>query len=90
MRLPSVLRPLAAGQTTLTLAVEGEVTVAAVLDALAGQIPELGRRVRDEQGRQRPHVNLFLGDENVRDLGGLGVQVPDGAELWILPAVSGG
>jgi molybdopterin converting factor small subunit len=44
-----------------------------------------------EEGRVRPHVNVFVGADNVRDLGGLEVPLPDGScEIAILPAVSGG
>ena len=32
----------------------------------------------------------FVGSENVRDLNGLATRLPEGAELFILPAVSGG
>ena len=45
-------------------------TVAAVLDQLAKQRPALERRVHDELGRTRVHVNLFVGDDNIRDLDG--------------------
>ena len=65
-------------------------TVAAVLDALAVQHPALERRVRDELGRARPHVNLFVGSDNVRDLDGLATPIRAGEELSIIPAVSGG
>ena len=46
--------------------------------------------MRNEQGDLRPHVNLFVGSENVRDLSGLATPLADGAELSIIPAVSGG
>jgi molybdopterin synthase sulfur carrier subunit len=38
----------------------------------------------------RPHVNVFVGTESIRFTGGLNTPVPDGAEIWIVPAVSGG
>jgi molybdopterin converting factor small subunit len=61
-----------------------------VLDAVAAEHAALGRRVRDEAGELRPHVKVFVGADDVRDLGGLDAVVPPGAEVWILPAVSGG
>jgi molybdopterin converting factor small subunit len=36
------------------------------------------------------HVNLFVGDDNIRDLDGLATVIPAGADLSIIPAVSGG
>ena len=61
-----------------------------MLDRLDARWPGIGRRVRDEQGRLRAHVNVFIGDANARDLDGLATVVPPQAEVSILPAVSGG
>jgi hypothetical protein len=38
----------------------------------------------------RPHVNVFVADTNMRDLDGSATALADGAELTVLPAVSGG
>jgi len=43
-----------------------------------------------EQGEVRPHVNVFVGSESCRWTGGLATPVADGAEIAILPAISGG
>ena len=91
MRVPTQLRELVGGKSTIAVEVgEAPVTVADVLDQLAKQHPALERRVRDELGRTRTHVNLFVGDDNVRDLDGVATAIPPGAELSIIPAVSGG
>jgi molybdopterin converting factor small subunit len=66
------------------------VTVAGVLDALAVRHAALERRIRDELGRTRIHVNLFVGPDNIRDLDGLATPVAPGQELSIIPAISGG
>ena len=47
-------------------------------------------RVVNEQGQVRPHVNIFVNNENIRDQQALETPVADGAEVTILPAVSGG
>jgi molybdopterin synthase sulfur carrier subunit len=65
-------------------------TVADVLAALFAVHPELRDRLLGETGQLRQHVNLFVGNESVRYTGGLATAVADGAELTILPAVSGG
>jgi molybdopterin converting factor small subunit len=65
-------------------------TVADHLDAVAAAYPALERRIRDEQGVLRPHVNIFVGEENVRSLAGAGTVLSAGAEVSILPAISGG
>ena len=38
-----------------------------------------------EEGRLRPHVNLFVGHQSIRFTGGLRTAVLDGAEVAILP-----
>lgn len=92
VRVPSPLRQLVAGASVVVVDAGGQapVTVGAVLDVLATEHPALERRVRDELGCPRTHVNLFLDADNVRDLDGLATAVSPGQELFILPAVSGG
>ena len=99
VRVPTPLRALVAGASTVSVDVAGSgdgspadrgVTVASVLDALAAEHPALERRVRDEQGQARVHVNLFVGADNIRDLDGLGTAITSGDELSIIPAISGG
>ena len=65
-------------------------TVGAVLTSLAQAHPAVGRRVQDEAGALRRHVTVFVGADNARDLDGVDSPVPDGAEVSVLPAVSGG
>ena len=38
-----------------------------------------------ELGEVRPHVNIFVDGESIRDVGGLGAPVRNGAEILILP-----
>lgn len=90
VRLAETLRPHAGGAGHLQLDLGDGPTVAEVLDSLDSAHPAVGRRVRDESGALRQHVNVFVGPDNVRDLDGLGSLVPAGAEISILPAVSGG
>lgn len=89
VRLPGVLREYAGGRGRLDVEATPEATVGDVLAALAGSAPGLQRRICDEQGDIRTHVNVFVGETNVRDAQGLATVVHD-AEILVLPAVSGG
>jgi molybdopterin converting factor small subunit len=44
----------------------------------------------NERGEPRPHVNVFVGTENIRWTGGLATPLPQVAEISIVPALSGG
>jgi molybdopterin converting factor small subunit len=94
VRVPTQLRELVAGAASIDVSVgsttDESTTVATVLDALAVHYPALERRIRDEQGRTRLHVNLFVDSDNVRDLTGTATPIRAGQELSVIPAVSGG
>lgn len=97
VRVPAQLRDLVGGAASIDVAVDDSnepadavVTVATVFDALAARHPALERRLRDEQGRIRQHVNLFVGSDNIRDRDGPETPIAAREELTIIPAVSGG
>ena len=90
VRLASGLRAHAGGAATIDVDVPEPVTVGAVLDAVAAEHPAVGRRVRDEAGALRTHVNVFVGPDNFRDLDGVDTVVAEGVEVAVLAAVSGG
>jgi len=58
--------------------------------ALCQAHPGLRDRVLTEQGEIRQHVNLFVGNDSVRYLQGLETPVPDGSQVSIIPAITGG
>src|SRR3989442_2246593 len=87
--IPGPLRQLAAGQSQVEVNVAAA-TVAKALEALWQAYPGLRDRVLTEQGEVRQHVNIFVGEENIRDCGGFAAPVRDGATISIVPAVSGG
>ena len=53
-------------------------------------IPGPLRELAGNRGEVRQHVNVFVDGESIRDADGLATRVRDGAEIYILPAVSGG
>lgn len=87
--LPGPLHSLAGGREVVALDAQAA-KVGDALAALWAAHPALRHRVMTEEGRLRPHVNVFVGRDSVRYTGGLDTPVADGAEIAILPAVSGG
>jgi molybdopterin converting factor small subunit len=88
--IPSVLQPLAGGQSVLTAPADGPVTVANLLDVLAASYAVLGRRLRDETGALRRFVNIYVDGDEVRRLQGLDTEVLPGREVLIIQSVAGG
>lgn len=86
VRIPTILRSHTGGAKS----VEGK---GETLDDLFANLDVrhsgLRGRVVDERGLRR-FVNVYLNDEDVRFLGGLGTPVKDGDVVTILPAVAGG
>ena len=89
IELPGALQAHARGSASVVLE-EPCASVGDALAALAIRWPGVLDRVMTEQGELRPHVNVFIDEENSRFIGGLEAPVPDGSTILILPAVSGG
>jgi sulfur-carrier protein len=59
-------------------------------EALWKRCPGMRDRVLTEQAQVREHINVFVGNEDVRYTGGLQTPLLDGAQITIIPAISGG
>lgn len=87
VRIPTTLRPMAGGNSTVQ--VDGS-TVGEVLTGLEKAHPGFADRLLDDAGGLRRFVNVFVADDDVRFLQGLDTPVPDGETVAIIPAVAGG
>lgn len=86
IRIPTPLRPYAAGQTTIE--VSGG-SVADVLTDLTTRYPELHDQLFD--GSQlRTFVNVYLNKEDIRSLNGPQTPVTKEDALMIVPSIAGG
>ena len=87
VRVPTILRTYTGGESEVTA--EGS-TLSEVLDSLDGSFPGIKGRIVDEQGTLRRFVNVYVGNDDVRFLNGLGTPVTDGTQVSVIPAVAGG
>lgn len=87
VRIPTVLRAHTGGEAIVSF--DGA-TIGEVLAAAVAAHPGLDGQVLSEDGGQHKFVNIYLNDDDVRYLDGLGTAVADGDEITILPAVAGG
>ncbi len=87
IRIPPVLRPSVGGEREVQA--DGG-TVGEVLEGLASAHPDTRGQLFGDGGELNRYVNVYLNDEDVRVLDGLGTGVGDGDVLVILPAMAGG
>ena len=87
--IPGALREFTAGCSRVEIE-ESPRTVADALLALWMLYPGVRDRIATEQGQIREHINIFVGDEDIRYSGGLMTSVAAGSQISIVPAISGG
>ena len=87
--IPGPLRELADNRSEVR-GDAGAGPLSSALGLLWAECPGIRDRVLTELGRVRPHINIFVDGDNIRDADGLATAVRDGAEVFIIPAVSGG
>jgi molybdopterin synthase sulfur carrier subunit len=87
IRIPAALRSYVNGQAEVT--VHGE-TVGAAFEDLLVQFPSMRPQMINSEGKMRSFVNLFLGENNVKDLQGLNTPIDADAKILLVPSVAGG
>ncbi len=85
VRIPPTLRNEVGGEREITGAGE---TVREVLEDISSRYPALEAQLF-EDGDLAPFVNVYVGGEDVRTLGGLDTRV-NGNSVILLPAMAGG
>lgn len=87
LRIPSPLRPYTGGAAQFDVKAK---TVSGALDELVAAYPELKQHLFTEAGELRAFVNVFINEENARDLQGGATPIREGDSLMILPSIAGG
>ncbi len=87
VRLPTVLRQHAAGQSSVKA---NGTTIGEVFEDLVRQFPLLAGQVITEDGALHKFVNVYRNDDDVRFLDKLATPVTEADVVTILPAVAGG
>ena len=64
--------------------------LSALLDALSSRFPDLKPHLRDEQGKVRRFLNIYVNEEDVRFLGGESYSFREGDRVMLVPSIAGG
>ena len=87
LKIPTPLRVYANGQSEV--AVQGE-TVGEALARFTEKYPDIRQHLFNGDSELRPFVNLFVNDEDIRHLEGLGTRIEPQDRLMIIPSIAGG
>ena len=87
LRIPTPLRAYTNGKSEVT--VSGANISDALID-LTTQYPALKPHLFNEGGELRPFVNLFVGENNIKDLQGVDTPIKDGEKIMLIPSIAGG
>lgn len=87
LRIPTPLRAYTNGQADVNVS---GVNISEALVDLTKQYPALKPHLFNEEGGLRPFVNLFVGENNIKDLQGVDTPIKDGEKIMIIPSIAGG
>jgi molybdopterin converting factor small subunit len=87
IRIPTPLRSYTDGQNEIP--VQGH-TVGEALNHLTVQYPAIRPHLYNGEGQLRPFVNLFLNEENIKDLQGTDTRLKETDRLMLIPSIAGG
>lgn len=85
--IPTPLRKFT--NNTAKLQIRGG-TVAESISELTSNFPDLKKHLLDDKGQIRSFVNIFVGDQDIRDLQEEKTAVGDETVVSIIPAIAGG
>jgi molybdopterin converting factor small subunit len=87
IRIPGALRSFTGG------AAEVEITASTVGDAIAEldrRHPGIAAKLLDGAGAVKPFIRIYVGPDDIGELGGLEAPIGDRDEIAIVPAIAGG
>ena len=85
--IPTPLRQFAGGSSEIEVEAA---TAGEALEKLTATHGDLKKHLYNDGGNLRNFVNVYVGDEDIRDLDGLNTQVKSGGEILIVPSIAGG
>jgi adenylyltransferase/sulfurtransferase len=87
LRIPTPLRAYTNGQSDVTV---NGANISEALSDLTTQYPTIKPHLFNDGGDLRPFVNLFVGENNIKDLQGVDTPVRDGEKIILIPSIAGG
>jgi sulfur-carrier protein len=87
LRIPTPLRAYTSGKSEVNVS---GAKISEALSDLTNQYPAIKPHLFNEGGELRPFVNLFVGENNIKDLQGVDTPITDGEKIMLIPSIAGG
>ena len=87
LRIPTPLRTYTNGQSDVNV---NGANISDALTDLTTQYPALKPHLFNEGGELRPFVNLFVGENNIKDLQGVHTPIKESEKIMLIPSIAGG
>ena len=87
LKIPTPLRSYTNGLVEVSL---GGDNVSEVMQQLVKEYPTLKPHLYNGDGKLRPFVNLFVGENNINDLQGLDTPLDKNTRVILIPSIAGG
>ena len=87
LRIPTPLRSYTSGQSEADLSGN---TVGEMMNDLLAQYPTLRPHLFNDEDQLRPFVNLFINEENIREMDGMATPLQEGDRVMLIPSIAGG
>jgi molybdopterin converting factor small subunit len=85
--IPTALRNFTDGKSEIEVVGKN---VGELVNDFALKYPDIKTHLFDTDGSLRSFINLYIGENNIKDLQGLDTPVSDGMNLLLVPAIAGG
>ena len=87
IRVPSALRTFTGGASDVEISAS---TVRDAITELDKKHPGIAAKVLLQDGTVKPFIRIYVGPDDIGDLGGLDAKVTERDEISIIPAIAGG
>lgn len=88
--IPTALRKHTDGNQHVSVAAESAGTVKEALRQVTDVHPDLRDKLFDGSGKLVSFVNVFVNEQNIRDLDDEATKLNDSDEILLVPAIAGG
>jgi adenylyltransferase/sulfurtransferase len=85
--IPAALRTFTERQSEIEVQAD---TVGTAIKMVTEKYPDIKKHLYKGENELRDFINIFLGEENIKNKNGLDTKITDGDTIMLVPAIAGG